>query len=203
MSTISIIGAGNMGTALATRFSKAGFTINIAAKTSDKAQKVAEQIPNVQAVELSALANADVIIVATPFANAVEALREVGNIAGKVIIDITNPLTADMTGLSIGHTTSAGEEIQKAFPEAEVVKAFNTIFAQVFATERKPQVFYAGNDQEAKNKVHSLIEKIGFEAIDSGNLSNARLLEPLGMLNIYLGYFAQRGVGIAPAWNNY
>ena len=116
-------------------------------------------------------------------------------------MDITNPLTADMSGLQLGHTTSAAEEIQKALPRANVVKAFNTIFAQVLGADRngaRPQVFYAGNDTGAKDAVRGIADSIGFEAIDSGPLANARHLEPLGMLTIYLGYVAGRGTKIAP-----
>jgi hypothetical protein len=81
------------------------------------------------------------------------------------------------------------------------VKAFNTIFAQVLGTapdRTRAQVLYAGDDAGAKAAVRALIESAGFEAVDAGPLTNARLLEPLGMLNIYLGYAAGRGTGIAP-----
>ena len=80
-----------------------------------------------------AAAGADAVILATGYADAVDALQAVGDLKGKVVIDITNPLTADYMGLTIGHSTSAAEEIAKAVPGAEVVKAFNTVFAQVLA----------------------------------------------------------------------
>jgi predicted dinucleotide-binding enzyme len=121
-----------------------------------------------------------------------------------VVIDITNPLKPDMSGLSLGFSTSAAEEIQKAVPGVRVVKAFNTVFAQILGSdtkrETKVQVFYAGDDESAKKAVRSLIESAGFEAVDSGPLANARLLEPVGMFNIYLGYVAGLGTGVAPAW---
>ena len=111
-----------------------------------------------------------------------------------------------MSGLAIGQTTSAAEEIAKAFSGAKVVKAFNTIFAQVlnegadFGGGRRAAVFYAGDDEEAKRSVRTLIESMGFEATDAGPLRNARYLEPMGMLNIWFGYMAKRGNGIAPTW---
>lgn len=132
-------------------------------------------------------------------------LAAAGDLTGKTVIDITNPLTPDMSGLSIGHTTSAAEEIQKAVPQARVVKAFNTVFAQVLGNDAragapKAQVLYAGDDADAKEAVRALIESAGFEAVDAGPLANARTLEPLGLLNIYLGYVAGRGTGVAPGW---
>ena len=120
--------------------------------------------------------------------------------------DISNPLTSDYMGLTIGHSTSAAEEIAKAVPGAHVVKAFNTVFAQVlqegpeFADGNVVPVFYAGDDPAAKNQVKELIESTGFAAVDAGPLRNARYLEPLAGLNIYFGYGAGQGTAIAPAW---
>jgi predicted dinucleotide-binding enzyme len=150
--------------------------------------------------------DADVVIVATGFADAIPALKSVGPLAGKVIVDITNPLTDDYAGLTIGHDTSAAEEIAKAFPEAEVVKAFNTLFAQVlaegasFADGQTAPAFVASDSERAKATATSLAQSIGFDVIDAGPLKNARYLEPLAGLNIYLGYGAGQGTGIAPTW---
>ena len=102
-----------------------------------------------------------------------------GDVTGKTIVDISNPVTPDYSGLALGFRTSAAEEIQKAGPTAKVVKAFNTIFAQVLG---------------------AAIESAGFEAVDAGPLANARYLEPVAWLNIYFGYMAGRGTNIAPAW---
>jgi predicted dinucleotide-binding enzyme len=107
--------------------------------------------------------------------------------------------------LTIGHSTSAAEEIQKAFPGAKVVKAFNTVFAQVIAGGPKlagatVPVYFAGDDAAAKESVKSLIQSMGFAPVDAGALRNARYLEPLAGLNIYFGYGAGRGTAIAPAW---
>jgi predicted dinucleotide-binding enzyme len=108
-------------------------------------------------------------------------------------------------GLSIGHDTSAAEEIQRAFPAARVVKAFNTVFAQVLgdgptlAGVTVP-LYFAGDDAAAKETVRSLIQSLGFAAVDAGGLRNARYLEPVAGLNIYFGYGAGRGTAIAPAW---
>ena len=109
-----------------------------------------------------------------------------------------------MSGLVVGGRTSAAETIQRAVPDARVVKAFNTIFSQILGAPRnnrhRPQVFYAGDDRPAKEQVRQLIQQAGFEPVDSGDLAKARELEPLGLLNIYLGYKAGMGTGVAPAW---
>ena len=144
--------------------------------------------------------DADLIILAVPYAAAADALRAAGDLAGTTVVDISNPGKPDFSGLAIGHTTSAAEEIQKAVPHVKVVKAFNTVFAQVLGGTASAQVFFAGDDAEAKGRVQALIESAGFEAVDAGPLANARYLEPLAWLNIYFGYMAGRGTNIAPAW---
>lgn len=203
---IGIIGAGNMGAAFAARLAAAGHHVSITAQHHERAERAATAAgANARAVRPEEIArDADLLILATPYPAAVEALRAAGNVRGKTVVDITNPLTPDLSGLSVGYTSSAAEEIQKAVPDARVVKAFNTIFAQVLgsgpATGSKAQVLYAGDDDGAKQAVRALIQSAGFEAVDAGPLANARYLEPLGMLTIYLGYVAGRGTGIAPAW---
>jgi predicted dinucleotide-binding enzyme len=161
--------------------------------------------PDLRVLHLAAADGADVVVVATAYPDAVAALRSAGDLKGKVIVDITNPLTADYMGLTIGHSTSAAEEIQKAFPGAKVVKAFNTVFAQVVAGGSKLDgvtvpVYFAGDDAAAKETVKALIESLAFAPVDAGGLRNARYLEPLAGLNIYFGYGAGRGTSIAPAW---
>ena len=204
---ILLLGAGNMGSALAQQFSKAGHAVRIAATSLDKAQSVASTLPGVTAAETLGSADAtDVVLVATPYDQAVAALTAAGSLDGKVIIDVSNPLTADFMGLTIGHSTSAAEEIAKAFPDAEVVKAFNTLFAQViaegpsFADGQTAAAFLASDSERAKATAKSLAESIGFDVIDAGPLKNARYLEPLGGLNIYFGYGAGQGTAIAPTW---
>lgn len=204
---ILLLGAGNMGSALAQQFSKAGHAVRIAATSLDKAQSVASTLPGVTAVETRGSADAhDVVLVATPYDHAVAALTAAGSLDGKVIIDVSNPLTADFMGLTIGHATSAAEEIAKAFPNAEVVKAFNTLFAQViaegpsFADGQTAAAFLASDSERAKATAKSLAQSIGFDVIDAGPLKNARYLEPLGGLNIYFGYGAGQGTAIAPTW---
>jgi predicted dinucleotide-binding enzyme len=200
---IGIIGAGRMGREFATRFAAAGHDITITAKGSARADAAAVNAGSaVRAVPRDEIArDADVLVLVTPYGVAVEALRAAGDLRGKTIIDVTNPIRPDLSGLLVGHTTSAAEEIQKAIPDAKVVKAFNTIFSDVLAAKPsaiRPQAFYAGDDAQAKGIVRGIIESIGFEPMDAGPLVNARYLEPLGMLTIYLGYGGGLGRGVAP-----
>jgi len=203
---IVIVGSGNMGTALASRLVKGGHQVSIVSKDSTHASALATKVGAQSAAAGSAARDADIVIVATPYAEAVPALRTLGDLRGKTVVDITNPLTADYTGLTIGHTTSAAEEIAKAVPGAEVVKAFNTVFAQVlqegpeFGRGNTVPVFYAGDSARAKQAVDTLAKSIGFAPVDAGPLRNARYLEPLAGLNIYFGYGAGKGTGIAPTW---
>lgn len=204
---ILILGVGNMGSALAAQAARAGHDVRIAATSLAKAQSVASTIEGVSAVASAGSADlADVVIVATPFEQATAALRLAGSLDGKVVIDVTNPLTADYMGLTLGHGTSAAEEIARAFPRAQVVKAFNTLFAQViaagprFAGGQTAPVFVASDSERAKGTAKALAESLGFAVIFAGPLKNARYLEPLAGLNIYLGYGAGLGTGIAPTW---
>lgn len=204
---ITIIGAGNMGSGLVKQLAKAGHQLRVTARDSAKAAALAALHPNTRAVPANeALHDAEVVIVATGYADAVPALKALGDLTGKIVIDITNPITADYMALSIGHSTSAAEEIAKALPGAEVVKAFNTVFAQVldggadFGNGNTVPVFVASDSERARETVAALVESIGFNPVQAGGLKNARYLEPLGGLNIYFGYGAGHGTSIAPTW---
>lgn len=204
---VTVIGAGNMGSAFVKQLHQAGHQVQVTSADGTKATALAAQYPGVQAVAAAdAARQADAIIVATAYGDAVAALRSVGDLSGKVVIDITNPLTPDYMGLTLGHSTSAAEEIARAVPQAEVVKAFNTVFAQVlaggadFGNGQKVSVFYASDSERAKQTVKALAESMGFTTVDAGGLKNARYLEPVAGFNIYLGYGAGLGTAIAPAW---
>ena len=115
---------------------------------------------------------------------------------GKTLIDVTNALDGNMN-LALGFTTSGAEELQRKVPKAKVVKAFNTVFAKHMDTGRLGDepltAFVAGDDADAKQEALTLARDIGFDAVDAGPLKNARLIEPLGYLNIQLGYGQKMG----------
>ncbi|WP_297910038.1 NAD(P)-binding domain-containing protein [Thiomonas sp.] len=201
---ITVIGTGNMGASFAQQISAAGHRLNILGRDSDKVRAAAERFG--ATAETSLAASSDVVILATGYADAVPALRAAALPEGAVVVDITNPLTPDYMGLTLGHSTSAAEQIASALPRLRVVKAFNTVFAQRLAAgARLPDgtvvpVFVATDDAQAKQRVTELAASMGFDVIDAGPLRNARYLEPLAGLNIYLGYAGGLGTSIAPTW---
>jgi 8-hydroxy-5-deazaflavin:NADPH oxidoreductase len=201
---VTVVGAGNMASSFVKQLVKAGHDARIVGRDAQKAADLAKTL-GASAVSAAEGADAEIIILATPFAGAVDALRALGNLSGKVVVDITNPLSADYMSLTVGQTTSAAEEIARAVPGARIVKGFNTLFAPVLgagavSNGQVPPVFLASDDADAKAKVSSLATSFGFPVVDAGPLKNARYLEPLAGLNIYLGFGAGLGTGIAPAW---
>lgn len=204
---VSIIGAGKMATGMAKRLAAAGVPVVIGARDLAKAEALAKAAG--KGVRFASVAEAgkqaDIIVLAVPYGAMGDTLKALGNVTGKILMDISNPITPDYMALTIGHTTSAAEEIQKLAPQSRVVKAFNTIFAQIFDLEPKAgaarvQVFYATDDKAAGDKVAECIAAMGYEAVSSGPLSNARYLEPVGELNIHLGFALGHGTLVAPAW---
>lgn len=203
---VSVIGTGNMGRAFAARLVQAGHSVGVVGREAAKVAAVASATGAV-AVAGAAATEAEVIVLAVPYGNAVEALKALGDgIKGRVVIDISNPLTPDYMGLTIGHTTSAAEEIAKALPGIALVKGFNTVFAEVLASGRKTEggrdvpAFLASDDAEAKAVASRLAQSIGFAAVDAGGLKNARYLEALAGFNIYLGYGVGLGTAVTPIW---
>ncbi len=204
---ISIFGTGNMASGLAVLFANAGHSVTLASRDEAKARSVAAGLGNgiAGASFADAAAIADAVVLAVPYEAAADVIQAAGGLAGKVVIDITNPLTADYSGLTVGHTTSAAEEIQKHAPAARVVKAFNTVFASVLqnggkAGGKPATVFVAGDDAEARKSVAALAAGMGFAAVEAGGLASARYLEPVAGLNIALGYGLGHGTDIAPTW---
>ena len=204
---IAIIGTGGIGAGLASVLAKAGNEVTVSDRKggADAAAKLAAKGLSVRASEVRpAVAAADVVILAVPY-GAAAGLAEVADFAGKIVVDVTNPVKDDFSGLKIGHDTSAAEEIARALKGAKVVKAFNTVFAQVYDQGLNfggapVQTFVAADDADAKAAVIALARDAGFDTRDAGPLSNARYIEPLAYLNIQFGYMLGQGTQIAPAW---
>jgi NADPH-dependent F420 reductase len=198
---VAIIGAGNVGKALATSITRAGHDVTLAAKNPAHAEAAAREVgANAARSSTAAAADAELVILAVPFVGAAdEVASEIRDeVAGKTVIDVTNPLKPDYSGLATDDS-SAAEEFQKLLPEASVIKAFNTIFAANQANPT-PDIdgFVAGDDDKAKQKVISLVDSIGFTPLDVGPLRAARFLE--GMAYINIGLNAENGWDWTSAW---
>jgi 8-hydroxy-5-deazaflavin:NADPH oxidoreductase len=183
---IGIIGDGHVGGALARGLQRAGHDVRAVGKDKGASREAASW--------------GEVVVFAVPFGAIDDVVKETGDaLAGKTVIDVTNVLDATMN-LAVGFTTSGAEELQKKLPNARVVKAFNTVFAQHMDSGRvgdKPlTALVAADDPGAKKTVLELARGIGFDAVDAGPLKNARLLEPLALLNIQLGYVLGMGTQI-------
>jgi 8-hydroxy-5-deazaflavin:NADPH oxidoreductase len=188
---IAIIGAGNVGKALATSSRRAGHGVTLSSASGDTAATAAQET-GVKAAgsNREAAEGASIVILAVPYGAVDSVLDEVGPaLAGKVVIDATNPLKADYSGLAT-EGTSGAEEIQARVPEARVVKAFNTVLA---ARQADPTIdgvkldgYVAADDDEARATVLELGKGIGLHPIDVGPLEAARYLEALAFLNISL-----------------
>lgn len=198
---VTIIGAGNVGTALATSITRAGHDVTISASTPVSARETADAVgATASPTNVEAARGAEVIILAVPYVAAGQQVaREIRDaVPGKTVIDVTNPIAPDYSGLAT-QGISGAEEFQRQLPEAKVVKAFNTIFA---AHQANPTAaidgFVAADDPDAKRTVMSLVESMGFTPVDVGGLSAARVLEGMAFLNI--GLNASNGWSWTSAW---
>jgi predicted dinucleotide-binding enzyme len=195
MSTISIIGSGTMATAIAGRVAKAGHTVEVIGRDTRKAQALADTLASGAITGTYGAAPAgDIVILAVPYASAAAAAADFGDaLDGKVIIDITNPVAPDLSGLVTPHGSSGAQETAKGLPAgAHVVKAFNTIFGHVLAKGGRLDAFIAADDAEAKTRVSTFLESLGLRPLDVGGLQMAQTLEALGLMMIGL---AKNGAG--------
>ena len=188
---ITIIGAGNVGTALTGSAIRTGHSVTVSSAGGESARALAEATgARAAASDREAVEGAEVVVLAVPYTAVPDVLAEIGPaLDGKVVVDATNPLKADYSGLATDGTSGA-ETIQAQVPGARVVKAFNTAFA---ARQADPTVsglradgYVAGDDEDAKATVLGLVEAIGFNPVDAGGLAMARYLEGMAWLNISL-----------------
>ena len=195
MTSISIIGSGNMATAIGTRAAKHGHTVELMSRDAAKAQALADQIGYGTTVgTFGARPAGDIVIVAVLYAGAVEAVAHYGDaLAGKILVDITNPFNADASGLVTTEGHSVSQQIAAAVPDGtHVVKAFNSIFRGVLAEDKPVDVFFAGDNAEAKALFAAFLESLDMRPLDAGGLEMAYVLEWAGILLMGL---ARNGAG--------
>ena len=205
---VGIIGAGNIGTGVGRRLLAADHGVMVSfARTPEALAAAAASIgPGVRTgTPVEAARFGDVVLLATPWGAALDAVLAIGDaLDGKVLWDATNPLRADMSGLTMGTDTSAGEAVAAAAPGAKVVKAIPP-FAELLHSPstriagRRPGVFVCGDDAEARRIVMALVADIGAEGVDAGPLDFARATEPLGLLLVRLAYGQGLGARIGAA----
>lgn len=200
---VGIIGSGDVGKRLGDSFVDLGHQVKIGTRDAGKLADWASR--HGKHASVGSFADAakfgDIVVIATLWTGTQSAIEMAGpeNMAGKVVIDVTNPLdysTMPPT-LSIGHTDSAGETVQRLLPGAKVVKAFNIVgnphmYKPKF-TEGRPTMFICGNDDSAKKMVTDILTAFGWESIDIGGIESSRLLEPLAML--WITYYFRTNTG--------
>jgi predicted dinucleotide-binding enzyme len=193
MSTISIIGSGGMAAAISGLATKAGHTVEVMSRDAAKAWALAEQIgAGATTGTFGAAPAGDIVILAVPYSAVLDVVKQYGKeLAGKLLVDITNPVASDHTSFVTPADSFGAQEIAKAAPAgAKVVKAFNTQFSHVLATglvEGHPlDVFIAGDNAQAKARVSAFIESLGLRPMDTGLLHMARTLEHACLLSLGL-----------------
>ena len=201
---VTIIGTGNMARGIGTRLIAGGHDVSVLGKETDAAEAVVADIDGegrAKAGRSGDPISGDIVVLAVYYPAARETVEQYGDaLAGKVVIDITNPVNESFDGLVTPPDGSAAQELARSAPGARVVKAFNTTFAGTLSEGRvgdQPlDVFIAGDDEDAKTTVARLAEDGGLNPIDAGPLKNARLLEPFAYFNIQLGYALGMGTQI-------
>jgi 8-hydroxy-5-deazaflavin:NADPH oxidoreductase len=196
---ITIIGAGNMGRGLGTRFVDGGHSVTFIDRKPEEAKKVAKDVKafakngaQISTANLEDAKFGDVVVLAVPYGANVELTKELGaKLAGKVVVDIANPLNATYDGLATQPDSSSAEDVAKAAASnTKVVKAFNTTFAGTLLAGQvagQPlDIFIAGDDASAKSKIEQLVKDGGMRPIDAGPLSRSRQIEAMQFLHITL-----------------
>jgi len=196
---VTIIGAGNMGRGIGTRAVAGGHSVTFVDANPEVAEKTAADVKasakNGATVSTSSLGDAvlgDVVVLAVWYGTNIEIAKQLGTkLAGKVVVDIANPLNSTYDGLATAPDSSSAEDLAKALVSgANVVKAFNTTYAGTLVAGevagQKLDVFIAGDNADAKAKVAQLVTDGGMRAIDSGPLHRARQIEAMQLLHITL-----------------
>jgi hypothetical protein len=206
---VTIIGAGNMARGIGTRLVAAGESVTIMDRTPEHARALAEELKagakagaSVRAADAGERIVDDMVVLALYYQPEREVVPQyAGQLGGKILVEISNPLNASFDDLATQPGSSAAEEIARLAPGARVVKAFNTTFAGTLVNgevDGKPlDVFLASDDAEAKARVAEIITKSGLRPLDAGPLKRARQLEGLGLLHITQQSSLNTGFGSA------
>ncbi|MEU4245852.1 NAD(P)-binding domain-containing protein [Amycolatopsis sp. NPDC026612] len=189
MSSISIIGLGNMARTIGARAVGGGNAVEVIGRDAAKAASVAQALGDATIGTFGTAPAGDLVILAVPHADAAPVVARYRDaLAGKVIVDIANAFDADATGLTTPAGTSIAQEIAKVAPAgAHVVKAFNTVFGHMLAKGGPLDVLIAGDDAQAKASVSAFIKSLGLRPLDTGPLEMARWLEGMGLVMMGLG----------------
>lgn len=185
---IAVIGAGNVGATLGKRFAEVGNEVFFGVR--NPSEFAGKDLGGKVGTNAEASKDAEIIVLSVPYDAVAAAIKSCGEISGKIVVDATNPLgmTEHGLNLTLGFETSGGEILQEIVPQAKVVKCFNTTGFGNMAKPNNSMMFACGNNKEATDKVAKLASDIGFDAMNIGDLSKARLLEPLAMLWIHLAF---------------
>jgi predicted dinucleotide-binding enzyme len=195
MTSVSIIGSGNMASAIGTLAIKGGNTVEIISRNPDKGAALVQALGNgATAGKWGGKPSGDIVILAVLFQSAVAVASEFGEaLAGKTLVDITNPFNPSFTGLAVPEDTSIAQMVADAAPAStHVFKAFNTLFSHVLAAGDPVDVFMAGDDTQAKAGLSAFITSLGLRPRDAGDLSMAHWLESASLLEMGL---ARNGLG--------
>jgi NADPH-dependent F420 reductase len=196
---VTIFGTGNMGKGIGTRAVAGGHNVTFVGTSTESAEKVADEVrlsakkgASVTTASLKDVTLGDIVVLAVWYGTNIELAKMLGSrLAGKVVVDIANPVNATYDGLATAPDSSSAEDVAKVIsPGAKVVKAFNTTFAGTLMSGEiagQPlDVFIAGDDVDAKNKVAELVRDGGMRPLDVGPLHRARQLEGMQLLQIVL-----------------
>ena len=204
---IGILGSGLMGGKLGTIWARAGHEVVFSyARSEQKLTKLAREARGKARAGTpgEAAREADALLLAVHWSRVDDALKQAGDVSGKVIVSCSLPMNADDTGLVIAHTSSGAEELARKLPKARVVSAFNTVPSEVlfgvFAARRKasrPSLVYCGDDASSKGITAQLISDVGFDPVDAGPLRVARYTEPFALLVAQLAYEGEGGPELA------
>ena len=198
---IAIIGTGNVGSALARGLKKSSHRVVLGARniTDSATQDLAADAGAELTSPAEAAKSVELVVLALPWNVAEAAVKALGDLSGKIVIDCMNPLGMidGVLGLLLGHTTSGGEAVAAWLPGARVVKTLNQVGAEIMANNagmpHRPVMFMAGDDTEAKAIVATVLIDLGFEPLDAGDITKSRLLEPFGM--VWINQALLRGKG--------